>query len=136
MDVNVGTSIFLAIAISEKDSSGDLEPGPHAKEVKHLETPSDNCTKLTGPPPMLSEVVTCNCVRTPGGQGGTRNPARDLQKKGSTLILQLFSVRQLFSDLQPDKVDLENHEQGAGDPEASCPLRAGHAYGARDKLNV
>ena len=22
---------------------------------------------LTGPPPVLSEVVTCNCVRNPGG---------------------------------------------------------------------
>ena len=29
--------------------------------------PSDNCTQLTGPPSVLSEVVTCNCVRNPGG---------------------------------------------------------------------
>ena len=29
--------------------------------------PSDNCMQLTGPPPVLSEVVTCNCVRNPGG---------------------------------------------------------------------
>ena len=33
---------------------------------------------------MLSEVVTCNCVRNPGG---TRNRTRDLPKKGSAFIL-------------------------------------------------
>ena len=52
-------------AISDVNNSG--QPEPQAKGVNHLKSPSDNCTQLTGPPPVLSEVVTCNCVRNPGG---------------------------------------------------------------------
>ena len=41
-----------------------------AKRVNHLEPASDNRTQLTRPSPVLSEVVTCNCVRNPGGHTG------------------------------------------------------------------
>ena len=68
VNVNVNVNNLLAISRLDFDNSG--EPGPQAKGVNHLETPSDNCTQLTGAPPVLSEVVTCNCVRNPGGARG------------------------------------------------------------------
>ena len=60
---------------SDLDNSGDL--GPQPKGV-------DNCTYLRGPPPVLSEVVTCN--RVPETRGGTRGRRRGLLKKGSALV--------------------------------------------------
>ena len=68
VSVNINVNNLLAISKLDFDNSG--EPGPQAKGVNHLETHSDNCTQLTGPPPVLSEVVTCNCVRNPGGASG------------------------------------------------------------------
>ena len=41
--------------------------------------------QLTKPPPVLSKVVTCNCVRPLGA--GTRNRTQGLQKKWSAFVL-------------------------------------------------
>ena len=72
---------FLAISEQDFDYSG--EPGPQAKGVNHLETPSDNCTQLTGLPPVLCGVVTCHCVRNPGARGVE---PETLRRRGQLLI--------------------------------------------------
>ena len=56
---------LLAISKSDFHNSGERDHKPRG--VTTWKPPSDNCKYLTGPPPVRSEVVTCNCVRNPGG---------------------------------------------------------------------
>lgn len=54
--VNVNGSGSRSLAITKQDFGNSGELGPQATRVYHMET-SDNCVQLTGPPPVLTEVV-------------------------------------------------------------------------------
>ena len=55
-------------AISGSDFGNCGGPRPQAEGVSHLGTltPHRQVHVFIGPPPVLSEVITCNCVRNPG----------------------------------------------------------------------
>ena len=73
---------------------------------------------------MLSEVVTCNCVRNPGG---TRNRAQDLPKKGSAFTTssdhwteECVSYKMVVK--HPDRQKAGSQRWGWGVPQVACAV--------------
>ena len=72
VNINLLSRIILDIYNSELT-------GPHMpKGQTTWKPPSDDHTQLTGPPPVLSEVVTYGCFDSPKR---TENRTRDLLKR-------------------------------------------------------